>query len=68
MVEYISLKLNIKYVKERINYYKLLIHCKKKNRILNKIKFSYVLLFKRIFYNYDISNISYLSKNKKKKN
>lgn len=31
MVEYISLKLNIKYVKERINYYKLLIHCKKKS-------------------------------------
>lgn len=57
MVEYISLKLNIKYVKERINYYKLLIHCKKKkkiNRTLNKIKFSYVLyLFKKIFYNYD---------------
>lgn len=33
MVEYISLKLNIKYVKKRINYYKLLIHCKKKKQI-----------------------------------
>lgn len=57
MVEYISLKLNIKYVKKRINYYKLLIHCKKKKTnksyILNKIKFSCILLLKRIFYNYD---------------
>lgn len=55
MVEYISLKLNIKYVKKRINYYKLLIDCRKQiNRILNNIiKFSYILLFKKSFYNYD---------------